>query len=250
MTYVMYELSSIVNKWSEFTACVKCLEPDIVCGTESWLDGSIGSSEIFPKDYTVYRKDRHKGGGGAKKHNSWKNYYHFQKECRRDMRKAEWDYVNNTIEKGFREKNTKPFWNYVKRKRQDCVGVAPIKKDGKLYSDPKTKARILLEQFQSVFTRNDGSPLPAPTSSKRHPAISEITVEKKGVAKLLRDLNPANATGPDNIPNAILKECADHIAPALKIFQKSVDSGVRPSDWLAANVSCIFKNGDRHLAKN
>ena len=34
-------------------------KPDIIIGTETWLDPSISSSEYFPASrYTVYRRDR------------------------------------------------------------------------------------------------------------------------------------------------------------------------------------------------
>jgi hypothetical protein len=36
------------------------------------------------------------------------------------------------------------------------------------------------------------------------------------VSKLLANINPSKASGPDNIPNRILKECAIHLAPILK----------------------------------
>ena len=38
--------------------------PDIVCITESWLDGSIENSEIFIQGYIAHRLDRNKHGGG------------------------------------------------------------------------------------------------------------------------------------------------------------------------------------------
>ncbi|XP_070203496.1 uncharacterized protein [Littorina saxatilis] len=44
---------------------VKYTKPDIICGTESWLKQDIKSSEVFPEDYTPYRKDRSTLGGGV-----------------------------------------------------------------------------------------------------------------------------------------------------------------------------------------
>ena len=32
--------------------------PDIVIGTETWLDSTIKNDEIFPDGYKIYRKDR------------------------------------------------------------------------------------------------------------------------------------------------------------------------------------------------
>ena len=37
--------------------------PDVICGTESHLDQSFYTSEIFPTTYNVFRKDRTLGGG-------------------------------------------------------------------------------------------------------------------------------------------------------------------------------------------
>jgi hypothetical protein len=81
--------------------------------------------------------------------------------------------------------------------------------------------------------------------------ISNIKITQDGVAKLLRNINPSKASGPDNIPNIVLKQCADHLAPALTIiFKRSIDHGNLPNDWLNANVSCIFKKGDKHAVEN
>lgn len=38
---------------------------DTILGTGTWLRPDIMSSEIFPLPYTVYRKDRSDGYGGA-----------------------------------------------------------------------------------------------------------------------------------------------------------------------------------------
>jgi hypothetical protein len=63
----------------------------------------------------------------------------------------------------------------------------------------------------------------------------------------MKNIHPSKASGPDNIPNRVLKQCSDHLAPALTIiFQCSIDHGKLPNDWLNANVSCIFKKGDKH----
>ncbi len=57
--------------------------------------------------------------------------------------------------------------------------------------------------------------------------------------------------GPDEISNTVLKTCAQELAPCIsEIFQKSVDQGVLPTDWLKANVAPVFKKGDVHAAEN
>ena len=77
------------------------------------------------------------------------------------------------------------------------------------------------------------------------PDITEIFVTVPGVLKLLTNTKPNKATGPDEIPGKILRECAESVAPVLtKIFNKSLSTGSLPDDWLNANVSPLFKKGD------
>ena len=77
----------------------------------------------------------------AKNTNKWTNYKHFQKECKGQVRKAEWNYINDTIMEGLQNNNSKPFWKYVKSRKQDSIGVSPLKSNGQLVNDNKGKAR-------------------------------------------------------------------------------------------------------------
>ena len=49
---------SISGKTALFDTIIDQEEPDIILGTESWLNYSVNSSEIFPPEYTIFRKDR------------------------------------------------------------------------------------------------------------------------------------------------------------------------------------------------
>ena len=47
-----------------------------------------------------------------------------------------------------------------------------------------------------------------------------------------------------------MKTCAEEISYGLSaIFQYSLDKGTLPLDWRNANVTPVFKRGDRHLAE-
>ena len=79
--------------------------------------------------------------------------------------------------------------------------------------------------------------------------MPDIIITTEGVARLLHELNPNKATGPDDIPARILQLTANELAPALQIiFQKSLDTGKLPLS--KANIAPIFKKGDRSLAYN
>ena len=71
-------------------------------------------------------------------------------------------------------------------------------------------ADILNRQFASVFTSDNTSDLPDLGPSP-YPPMSYITINNQGIAKLLKNLNPHKATGPDGIPAKILKETAAEI---------------------------------------
>jgi hypothetical protein len=66
----------------------------------------------------------------------------------------------------------------------------------------------------------------------------------KGVFKLLKDLNPHKAIGPDCIPSFILKSAADELAPILtQLYQFSLAEGEIPSesfmDGLAKSIKLV-----------
>jgi len=204
-----------------------------------WLNASI--KRLLRRKKRLFQR--------AKSSNSWSPYRHFQKHCRKEMRRAEWRYINNTIQAGLEENNTKPFWSFIKAKKQDNTGIAPLLENGRLVSDSKGKANILLEQFKSVFTKNISSTLPPLNQIQDN--IPPLIISVQGVTKLLQQLKTGKAPGPDSIPNIVLKTLANSIAPILTtIFQSSVNSGSLPKDWLGANISSAFKKGDRHDPSN
>ena len=85
----------------------------------------------------------------------------------------------------------------------------------------------------------------------QYPCMEDITVSCKGVVKLLKNLKPHKAAGPDDIPLMLLKEAADEIAPAITLlFQASLNQGNTPSTWRKALVVPIFKKGSKSDAGN
>ena len=152
---------------------------------------------------------------------------------------------------GLAQNNSKLFWRYIKLKRQDNIGTAPLKFNQTLCSDSKLKADIFLKQFHSAFTKDNSPPPSTDESDFTYSPISDLKIEKHSTEKLLQKINVSKAVGPDNIPNQVLKECATELAGGLTcIFQCSVDTGLLPEDWRHANITPVFKKGDKHLAEN
>lgn len=113
------------------------------------------------------------------------------------------------------------------------------------HTDDKIKAQILNNQFSSVFTREDTTNVPKFENSL-YPELPNICVTIGGVAKLLSELNPHKAPGPDKLPARFLKDYANELAPPMALlFQSSLNHGILPDDWKIASVTPIFKKGDK-----
>ena len=85
-----------------------------------------------------------------------------------------------------------------------------MKSESTLYTDPKERANILNSQFKSAFSGSDGI---SDTEFKQqckmegsNPPIEPLNITLKGIDKLLKNLNPFKAAGPDNIKPKVLKE--------------------------------------------
>ena len=62
---------------------------------------------------------------------------------------------------------------------------------------------------------------------------------------------PSKALGPDELHPRVLKELATELGPIFAhLFQQSIDSGDIPKECTLANISPLFKKGDRSLACN
>ena len=62
---LIINFQSIKNKKAELLNLQDTYEPSVIMGTETWLNSSVCTSEFFPDDYNVIRKDRQDGYGGV-----------------------------------------------------------------------------------------------------------------------------------------------------------------------------------------
>ena len=72
--------------------------------------------------------------------------------------------------------------------------------------------------------------------------MGEITVDPKGVFKLLNGLNIIKASGPDGLSARVLKECSSEITPILALIcNESLAQGTVLDEWQQANVAPFSK---------
>ena len=139
-------------------------------------------------------------------------------------------------------------------------------------TDTTEKANTHNQQFQSVFTTkaplslsrlckmqiqdmtdngtmcHDAVPAGVLSSS---PKMEEFSISINGILKLLQNLKPFKAAGPDRLKPLLLKELRDEIAPIIQIiFERTIQTGKLPADWSRAQVTPIFKMGNKSSAAN
>ena len=244
---------SVNEKWCRFKDNVKLMVdkfvPHKITSTRynaPWINTAM--RRLSRKKHRLFKKARKSHG----KHRDvmWARYKSCKASFNTGIKQARDYYLNNIISSAFDDNNTKPFWKFVRSKRCDNTGIAPLKDSGRLHTDSQSKANILNNQFTSVFNIEDTSDIPVP-SGPSYPSMPEFEINVCGVQKLLHTIKPNKASGPDSIPCRVLKEAASELAPALAdIFNSSLSVGTLPDDWKTAHVAPAFKKGNTNAAEN
>lgn len=94
-----------------------------------------------------------------------------------------------------------------------------------------------------MFTEEDLSDVPNCERRALNSELSNIEISADNVCKRLSALNPNKSSGPDGFHPRILKEFA--YEPLALVFQKSLQESVLPSDWKEAQVTPLFKKGEK-----
>ena len=116
-------------------------------------------------------RQKHRAWTKAKKSNlpqHWEKYNWLKKEVRRANRIAYQAHVKTLVE----EESGKNLWKFIKSKRRDPVGVAPLSKEGMLHAYNQDKANVPNQQFCSVFVSEDCTNIPL-TPDRKHPMMSD-----------------------------------------------------------------------------
>jgi hypothetical protein len=243
-----HHASNPINSlWSNFKNLCKEIMDTVPSKTtkqrfsQTWITTPIKKlSRRKHRAYNIARK--------TNKHKDWERYRSLKKKVQTECRTTHNNHINNIVTG--EDSKCKRLWSYMKGLRRDNSGIAPLKRDGLLHSDPKTKAELLNNQLSSVFTSEDKINMPELGQSKTD-NIPTLIVHQEGVAKLLRNLNPHKATGPEEISAQLLKTNAKQPAePLSKFVQASIDQGKIPDDWKEALLTPLFKKGDKSTPSN
>ena len=128
------------------------------------------------------------------------------------------------------KRNPKVFFIYAKTKLKTRTGIQDlVTEDGIIHTTENQKANVLNE-FSSVFTKEDAGPLPEFVESAYATTLENITIILEDVQKKLNHLNFNKSCGPDDMHPLILYELRELISePLTDIFQYTKSTGSLPN---------------------
>ena len=126
--------------------------------------------------------------GKPKNSQEHQRYVKLKRSVEKECKNAHNNYLKDVVSPDSGN-STKKFWSYVKSKKNDNIGVAPLKDNlGILHTDSHKKANILNKQFSSVFNKNENTNNVPDKGPSSHPVISDIVINQDGAQKLLENL--------------------------------------------------------------
>ena len=155
-----HSIKSDVNAmWTEFSdICAQLMTDHIPSKLTSkrfnqpWTNRNV--KRLSRRKKKAYNKAR-----ATKKKSDWIYYKELKKECQRESRKAYSSHVNTLVSED-QTGNPKKLYSFIKSKKCDTSGVAPLSSNGTNHSDSVKKSNILNDQFTSVFTSEDTTSIP------------------------------------------------------------------------------------------
>jgi hypothetical protein len=250
--------NSVEDNWQQFKLIInKAIHDNIpIKKLGTWRNAPWITRNLLRKirkRKRLYIKSKQK-----KTQESLKHFKEFRNSLRKELDKAEQNYLNGlfpddepTPDKDRKSNITKRLWAYVKSKKNEASGIPPLlDQTGRTISGDQDKVELLNNHYTKVFTKEDTATIPTP-SGLPHPIMPDIEVGIGGVEKLLSKLNPKKAQGPDQLPLRVLKEASAQVAPLLtSVFNQSLNTGEVPTDWLQANVVSIHKKDSKSDVNN
>ena len=178
----------------------------------------------------------------------------FRVECQQKVEMAKLSYLKNLGIK-INDPNTsqKVYWKIIQRVMNKCRApkIPPLYVNNVFIMISRAKAIYFNEFFSNQckpIINNSVLPVLRFFTNKR---IDRVTIENEEIISLVRNINPNKATGSDGISGQMLLLCDDSISIPLQIIYSNIlSTSIYPDIWKIANVTPIFKKGDKQLIKN
>ena len=129
--------------------------------------------------------------------------------------------------------------------------------------DPDYSARVLSEQYSSVFTTPRSEYLVTNREDffsggddwrlqhEGRSLLQDIKFTEHDIEWACKELKSSSSPGPDGVPADLLKNASKELKhPLYLIWRASLDQGVIPPDLLLVLISPVHKGGSRSLPSN
>ena len=120
--------------------------------------------------------------------------------------------------------------------------------NGQMIPDYLSKASIFNNYVASIssFAKNVITPDLPNFEYLTEMRLDKINTNENEVESLLRIINTNKSSGPDGIGNWVLKHCAKPLSfPYSNLINKSLETGIFPSQLKQANVCPVFKRDNK-----
>ena len=171
--------------------------------------------------------------------------------CRRELKRL----VKSKMKDNFASNNdtvsiNKKFWAYVKS-ANNCHRIPnSVNYNGNHRTNKVDQAELFNKFFYDQFSAESQYNISIDNSVASNNLFA-IDFNRDEICKLLREINPNKAQGPDGIHGQLLKNCAATICfPLCKLFKMSYNSSQIPNDWKLANVVPVHKKGSKNSVEN
>ena len=213
-----------------------------------WITPNVKCAIIRNK--RVYKKWI-KDGKAA---NCFEHVKHVQKETESVIREAKKKHIDRISSK-LCDPNSgqKEFWKAFRRvvNKKKTTNIPPLIENDIFVTNFKDKANIFNTFFAEQCRPLQSNVVLPPFCSKTNNIISNIHFSAVSISKILKQLNPKKSHGCDNISIRMLQICPEEVALPLKlIFEKSLLTGIFPSQWKLANIQPVHKKSSRQVKSN
>lgn len=187
------------------------------------------------------------------------SYFKAKYVCARNLvtkqiRAAKFKYENKMIKRS--KNNRKTFFSYVSSKnRRTCSSkIGPlIDSEGKTVVNDLEVATLLNNFFATVFNKeNIKEELNfISANSSLEIKLDNIKFTEKEVIKALGEFKPNKSPGIDKISTTYALQIKEIIAkPLTLLFNRLMEKNIVPTDWKEANITPIFKKGEKSNVEN
>jgi hypothetical protein len=182
-----------------------------------------------------------------------KEYKAICKLVRSEVKKARLEYEQDLVQKA--KQNPKILYKYLNSQQVVKESIKALKKtNGEITQEPKEIANILNQSFQDVFVIEDDGDMPSfevKDASTKFVDLDPNEITYESVLAKLKRLEEFKACGVDKLHPTLLKNCANAFTvPLTLIFRASLVSSQIPIQFRSANITPLFKKGDKTVASN